>query len=296
MSSFCTRRLCAAFSFAVGLFSAGAALAQPGSVDAYGALPALEMVDVSPSGERLAFINVIGESRTLLVTDVEGVMLGGARAGDTKVRSIDWVDENHVLITMTSTEAVPDIGMGRSEITRGQIYDVRDRSLTPVLDGTPGVLPLLFGGPYFRVVNGERTVFVESAEFERGGFEGINLYSIDLDTGRGRTVEEWGARRPDFTIGANGRAVARGNYFADTGRWILQTRDGSFWQDQWSTTALLDQPSLGGLGRTPDTIAIYADHDEGRRRLHEVDLTTGQWSDFEFSEEPDALWRNTPPS
>ena len=57
----------------LGLLAIAApALAAPPPVEAYGKLPAVEQVRLSPSGQRYAFIAVIGEQRRLVAVTADG--------------------------------------------------------------------------------------------------------------------------------------------------------------------------------------------------------------------------------
>lgn len=263
------------------------------TASAFGQLPAYEFVEISPDGQRLAYVTVVGEARNLLVTDLatEG-LIGGSRAGDVKVRGLSWLGNDQIFVTLSATEAVPNIGMSKSEITRGEIYDIESRQLRRVLGGTPGVVPMLAGGVATREYRGRETLFVDSLLFERGGFEGFRLYRIDAASGRGSEVEDWGKRPPSYVLDASGEPIARANYYADSGRWVLMRRKGSFWEEAWTTTALLDQPSLVGRGRSEGSVIVRAVHSGDTESYREMDIATGAWSDLPFEGDPDGLLRH----
>src|SRR4029077_9978277 len=74
------------------------------SPDVYGRLPALEDVILSPDGSKIAFIKTIGDQRDLLIVQMgESVARGGAHVGDVKLRGIEWMDDDNLLITVSST-------------------------------------------------------------------------------------------------------------------------------------------------------------------------------------------------
>jgi hypothetical protein len=76
-------------------------------LEAYGRLPTLEDVALSPDGTKLAFVRTFEDSRILAVVAIaEQKMLGGARLGESKLRSIHWPDNDHLLI-ITSTTGMP---------------------------------------------------------------------------------------------------------------------------------------------------------------------------------------------
>ena len=66
------------------------------------------MLELSPSGQRLAFITVTGEARTLVLLDLTTrEQVGGADVGVAKVRDLDWLGEDQILVTTSKTENIP---------------------------------------------------------------------------------------------------------------------------------------------------------------------------------------------
>ena len=66
-------------------------------LEAYGALPAVEHIETSPSGDRLALVTVAGEDRILAVLDPRaGTLLGRVEVGLAKVRDVTWIGEGEV--------------------------------------------------------------------------------------------------------------------------------------------------------------------------------------------------------
>src|SRR5882757_3979985 len=80
----------------------GTAVAAP-PVEAYGHLPSVELIRLSPSGARYAFVAVAGESRKLVVATYDNKPLEATAVGDTKVRDLYWAAEGHVLLKTSAT-------------------------------------------------------------------------------------------------------------------------------------------------------------------------------------------------
>src|SRR5437016_1677517 len=89
--------------FLVGLFSATPSLAAPPPVEDYGKLPGIEFVEMSPGGTRYAFIATIGENRRLYVASTDGKVLQLVNVGTTKVHSLEWAGDDHVLAKLSAT-------------------------------------------------------------------------------------------------------------------------------------------------------------------------------------------------
>jgi hypothetical protein len=79
-------------------------------LEVFGRLPSLEDVAISPDGTKIAFVRTKGEIRNLAVTPVTASeILGGVRIGEAKLRALEWVDDDNLLAT-ASTTSLPPIG------------------------------------------------------------------------------------------------------------------------------------------------------------------------------------------
>ena len=78
------------------LFSQFVTAAPP--IEAYGQLPSVEMMQLSPSGERYAYITVVGETRRLVVATDKGEPFFFSETGNTKVRDLQWVGDDRLLL------------------------------------------------------------------------------------------------------------------------------------------------------------------------------------------------------
>jgi hypothetical protein len=77
-------------------------------LEAFGRLPTLENVVISPDGTKIAFVRTRSDSRNLIVAPLgKHEILGGARVGDTKLRQVEWVDDDNILTTISSTSGPP---------------------------------------------------------------------------------------------------------------------------------------------------------------------------------------------
>ena len=277
------KKLLAAAGVGVMLSLGAVAVAQTATrppIEAYGQLPGLDQVSISPDGSRLAFIGQVGDKRRLGVQALSGEALGAVELGDVKIRGISWLDNNHVLI-VRSTTTTRLSGYGDiTEAYNAQIYNVETRKFATVLDSVRGVgssrtdddLVLnLFTGYSVRVIDGKRTMLVTAAK------TGQNiLFQIDPDTGRATPFLR------DYTGGlldANARVFADADADFDTGRWRLLAVDGVAKREiyVWNGgKGVVSWPNLLGEGRKPGTVIISVP--EGAQKndsLWEVSLADG---------------------
>ena len=122
----------------------------PPPLAAYGALPSLELLQLSPSGQRLAFISVAGEQRRLILLDLTALApVANVGVGEAKVRELQWLGEDRVLIITTETRSARNLGIEDAEFAAGQVYHLADGRVvrdTPSAPETLGELRAYFAG------------------------------------------------------------------------------------------------------------------------------------------------------
>lgn len=271
-------------------------------LSAYGALPSFELVRLSPSGKQLAFITVSGEERMLVLLDLATrSQTGGVRVGEAKVRSLDWIGEGKILVTTSKVENLPDIGLFEVELPTAQIYDPTKQKLIPILTNSQGqvlnkrgsLFQGLFGGPYVVETTDGPTLLVRAFNFDFP--DRLDIYRIDLETGRGRLAEVMGREVDDILIDPSGKSLAKGAYDPVGKIWKLQLRNGNDFRETWRTDAPIDLPQLIGLGLNGDSIIVDADRPDmsqvGKEdpEYFDVNLQTGVWRPVRFDFQPDSL-------
>ena len=255
-------------------------------LEAYGSLPAYELVEVSASGDRMAYVTTVGEERSLIINTLEDMaVIGGVRAGDVKVRDIGWVGEDDVYVYSTATQVAASLGIRRSEFADVSIYDIPTRNVamalsslygpTGTLNRTEGALGKVFGSPIVRTVDGDPTLIVPGI-----GLRGLGLYRIDLTTGAGHEVHEQDREAGGYLLDEAGEMRARVRYDGD--EWELQGRRGGFWRTVWRADARIDPPALVGLGRTVGEVVLAGAIDGRPEGYHALDLDTGAISSLPF--------------
>ncbi|MDP8917192.1 MAG: LpqB family beta-propeller domain-containing protein, partial [Pseudomonadota bacterium] len=175
--------------------TASAAAAPP--LEAYGRLPAVEDLELSPKGDRVAFISVDGEQRQLVVHRLDGKERIRLNAGKAKVRDLSWAGEDHLLITSSTTGQVMQFE-GTNEWFQTGAYNLRTRKYVTLLDNTPNTLNSVMGAPVVAKHRGEPAVFVRGITMKGDG--SYDLYRVDLDSGRGAIHSEGGPGVGDWVL------------------------------------------------------------------------------------------------
>ena len=261
-------------------------------LEAYGSLPAYDLVEVSASGDRMAYITTVGEDRSLIINDLNDMsVIGGVRAGEVKVRDIGWIGEDDVYLLSTATQAAASLGMRRAEFADVRTYDIPTRNVamalssiygpTGTLNRTAGALGKVFGAPIVRTIDGEPTLMVPGL-----GLRGLGLYRVDLTTGAGHEAHEQD-QAGSYLLDEAGELRARVRYDGD--EWELQARRAGFWRTVWRTDARIDTPGLAGFGQAADEVVLAGAIDGRPEGYYSLNLQTGEISSLPFEGRVTAL-------
>jgi dipeptidyl aminopeptidase/acylaminoacyl peptidase len=283
------------FALVAALCLSGAAAAQPAAppLSAYGSLPAVEAVSLSPSGERIAYIAVEGERRLLVARDLRGGQLAALDVGRSKVRDLGFLGENRLRFStsVTGRPQIPGWRLPRSEWLKGFSYDLRTGKLTPLLGGTADALDIIVGDVESYEDQGDGYIITRGITLT-GPCARKDLFRVDPRTGVGRIEEEGvSCRSTEWVTDETGRAIARSHYGDRRGDWSLDMKTPAGWRGIDFASAKLDVPSLMGLGRKPRWVLVSREVD-GERTLSELSLDTVQEVEIPDSLEADYLLFN----
>ncbi len=236
-------------------------------LEVYGRLPRLEHISLSPNGLRVAFVRTEGDERTVaIVTLATGQRVATLRAGDQKLRGLEWADDIHVLIETSAADILHGLeGLNTwQEWFQGQVYDLTTGRyfMMPKPRGANSDMNLLniIGSADVRNIKGRTAIFVTG--FQVGPQGGSELIRVSVDT---QTTHVASIGKPHtlyWVVDGDGEVVAEASYDTKSGHWaILIRRDGRM-QEAVSGTGLIEFPRLLGLGPAADTLLVSSVEDE----------------------------------
>jgi dipeptidyl aminopeptidase/acylaminoacyl peptidase len=259
---------------------------------AYGALPFIEQMKISPDGQRLAFVSTDGEARTVVVKDIgSNSFVGHINAGRRKIRDFLWAGDDHLIITASVSGAkylMPD----HTEFFTAIDYDLRHQVEHSLI--TPGAkgFSLIAGQPQVRIIDGKPMAFVRGYSPARPE-EGYALYRVDLESARPPFAVDQGSRWTSrYVVDIDGRPLAQSEYDGAESQWALK-----FWHGVWVEAARqdapLEAPVLLGLGRADRSVIVYfSEGDYGVIREYTADgkVVSGP---FDLHGDFDMVWDAT---
>ncbi|MFI4933876.1 MAG: alpha/beta hydrolase family protein [Caulobacterales bacterium] len=249
-------------------------------LEAYGALPAIEQVAISPDGQYLAIAATNGEQRTVAVQRVaDRQYVSIIRVGDTKLRELQWAGSNHVLITVAVHAALAGpVSFGGVEHWGVIDFNVSAKKQTVLLSDVPHGLNVIYDNPMPRVIDGKPYAFLEGVTFgDISGSGGLTVFKVDLDRDVTTVVEEGLPHSSGWAVDAQGNPLAQTTYDASASKWTLRIMQGDEWRTVKTLTVSIEQPGLAGLGRDAKSILIF-DRVDNEWVLREMTPGASDWS------------------
>lgn len=278
----CIRAL--ALAFIVGLISVAPAAAEPPPLSVYGSLPAFEQGAISPSGNLIAVIGVIGDKRNLIVFNRENKPVLQKLVGNLKVSSLYWVGESAVLVRIHDTVSLGvDFTASKAELQTMLVVPMDNSEPWHVFKNKNEIIGGVSAFYGVSQINGEPFGYFSAMTLDRPAkgeaylkTSNPMLYEVNLKTKATRRIayrsEEYDVFR-DWIVGPDGKVAATMDLDETTGKWTIKNSD--------KTTIAAGVNRLGGI----DLRALSADaksvlywrRDEtsGLSTLNEVALSGG---------------------
>ncbi|MGV8928463.1 MAG: alpha/beta hydrolase family protein [Brevundimonas sp.] len=255
------------FMLAVG----GPGWAQTPPLTAYSALPATSSVSISDDGSTLAYIRRSGENSEVIIQTVAGEVLATVDVSDRKATGVSWLSPDHVGIS----SRVPDGGLtiGDSELPQLDIVNVRTRGVARALRSADrAVVNAAYN--FFRGTHrGRPALFVSAITNDRNAYT-LDVYRVDMDSGRGVRVAEGNRDTTGYLLREDGSPAVRIANDPQTGRVRLSVPDGLGWRQIFERTELIDTPSVWGFGLDGESVMVSM-MENGRDVLQAISFADG---------------------
>ena len=227
----------------------------PPPIEAYGKLEAISHVDISPSGERLAFLwreGGVNTVRVISTKDFSGVYIG--KIGDIKARSVTWAGENHVILRVSKTTAIFGF-QGKVDYSGAFALNLETQKITQLLKRARKIYPGQSGlGNIVGLREGTNEVFMPAYTQTNGNSPDFSLMIADLDDGSARIFNPGDRNIIDWFVDTDGTILAKEQYNNKNNLYRLATRRSGKWETVEEYKAEIRPNSVAGI--TPDRTGL----------------------------------------
>jgi len=289
-----------AFTLACACVLAGAAWgAEPAPpASAFGRLPAIQDVDISPDGQKVAYLGGLGDRRFIAIAPVDGAHGATVPIGNDVVRSIRWAGNDHVLVRTSVLQQIQDAAAGGKhmyhfardfEVTadgRIETYLLKDSPVSGLATSLP-VLQLIDGPKPIAIVQGydfSSSALMGATDSHIRSKEGdpdhpyvATLFRVDVASGSSQTIEHGTLLTTGWDVDAQGQPRVRfESDFRHGGRQILvRPKGASAWKVMATTQDEAKQPLPEYLGYSdPDDSVYLIETSDGHERVVRRSLAT----------------------
>ena len=256
---------------------------------AYGGLPNVEGVEISPDGTMLAVTVTNGEKRILTVRKTDGTMVAGLEMGTNKLRDVKWAGQDHLLVTTSSTRVLAGVTGGLSEYFMTMDFNLRTGKQTTLLDRLSSSMNVVLGYPEVRMIDGELHAVLEGVRFADN--MGVDTpYRVNLTNGVTRIIDYSGSEDTNgWLIDKDGKAVAMSYYDTEKGVWALKMRaTGGQFQIVDQVKTPMGSFGISGFSYDGKSVLVWMTDDENKTLLREY-AADGSKADLAQSVDPDGL-------
>jgi dienelactone hydrolase len=253
--------------------------AAPPPLSAYGRLPGLERVSISPSGNRLAMVGEVDGARRLIVVDQDKKPLLALPLKDEKIRGLYWAGEDRVLVYKSDAQAIFGYTQDKAELYSMVVVPLDGQPLWAVFGKYPKIMGGVQGFAGIQEREGKTYGYFAGSAYGNDSKDTARacsrpvLYEVDLQTQQAREISScfMGGVR-DWVMAPGGKVGATLDFSSLAGKWLVRNSDG---QTIAQGTNPLGDIGLVGLGPTPDTVIYSETLKDDETRWFELPLAGG---------------------
>jgi dipeptidyl aminopeptidase/acylaminoacyl peptidase len=243
----------------LGAFCASAAVTKT-ALEVYGHLPTIEDMAMSPDGTSVAYVRTQGDQRSIMTRRLgEAKPLAAFRVGDVKLRALQWLDDDNLLLTRSSTGGPPAgyVSARRHEWFQLATFCISTQKLADLdfqVHGNIVASNAVSGPAVVRQVDGATVVFAQGLYGGSRLMPALFKYAVAgphtwlLD----KADEPW----TQWTVDESGHVAAEFTYHDAEKKWELLVRKGDRMSAIASGKVEIEMPSVQGFSADGDSIIM----------------------------------------
>lgn len=245
------------------------------SIETYAQTPVIDEIALSPNGARCAIVTQKGDEKYLMTfaigSDDKAKLIG---LGPSKIRGLFWGDDTHVVLTASTTTALPDFAGGKHEFNVVRIVDPETLKISVLFGHEEGFYPMVTGDlGRVKTPTGYR-VTASNVRVNAGEYL-TSLYSFATNGVTGRLMDEASRDAEGWIIGPDGHVFALSEFDEEDKDWTLSYNTSANeksinFKPIYKMRSPLDSPSLIGIGRDGKSVVIRLNDGFDFGRYHEI--------------------------
>ncbi|MXP24773.1 prolyl oligopeptidase family serine peptidase [Altererythrobacter indicus] len=255
----------------------------PPPIEAYGELPAIEDIALSPDGDKLAALGTWNGQRQIFTMDNELHYISSVPVENVKIRRLQWANENTLLVEASQTQKLNmNYNVDQFELYSALLIDTNNKKkIQSVFQDKRNVANAVFGNYGVRKIDGKWKAYYGGIEMQSdhsaqgyvfvGGKQG--LYEIDLADNHSKRVDAPSSadKYNDWLIGTDGKIAAELEINKSDGKWQIKNAARTVIAEGVDPHGTVSLVTLGNKG---DTVIYSAfDNDDERVSWYELPLS-----------------------
>lgn len=263
---------------AATFLATGSAAAKP-PLEAFGDVPQIRAMEVSPDGKKLAFLQRVDGDDLLIIRDLTTATSKGlARVSDIRARDVHFVGNDYVVLI--ASKDTRTIGFrGRYEFSAAFAFELATGRSTQLLLGTKDIFPAQSGlGRIIGVDPAGKEVFMPAFMGVSTTDPANDLLRVSLNSGRGRRINGGTGVNStiDWLVDASGNVLVREDFSEKFETHKISSRQANGeWKTIYQNKSPLPQISAVGLSQDRKSVYVMDTGDSEFLSLHAMSLVDG---------------------
>ena len=255
-----------------------APLGDPPPLEIFARTPFIEHITLSPDGKRVAFISQKGDQKLLAYFDIAEKKVKSVSIGAKKIRGLFWVDNSHLVLVDSQTDALPEFAGWKHEFSLAQIINIDTFEIRQIFGNMDQFYNIVFGDLGVIKVNDQYRV--TASGYKMGGEYDLCLYSFGVNkSDMPHPIDEGTKNTEGWVLTPSGVPVAYSEFDDDESthnkEWTLYYNTAGatppHYKKIYSVKGAQSYPDLVGLGRDGKSVVVSVKNvDGGGYDYHEI--------------------------
>jgi pimeloyl-ACP methyl ester carboxylesterase len=228
-------------------------------LDVYGHLPSLEDVIISPDGNQIAFLKTAGDQRTLMVVQPSPYrVMAALNVGETKLRSVRWIDDDNLLLTLSGAGLMPfGWSGGLNEWYKLDVFNISKRKITPIsfyVGPSVKTFDVVVGEVAVRRVGGHSMLYAPGWYATDHALPG--LFSFEIPGEQAKLLSRGTEMDTHWLMDESGQIAAAFVYYDSKKQWQILARKNGQLATVAGGKAEIDVPQMIGFNADGTAIIV----------------------------------------